>query len=269
MTASVEEITADDLEQRLPVPETRDQIHDLAEAFNGLLGRLQDSFERQRRFAGEASHQLRTPLTAMIGQMEVALRRDRPPEEYRRVLTSAVAQAGLLGGIVESLLFLARADADAELPGLERIDLVAWVREYLADHPHGRSDDVRFDARVTCAHIGGQTAMLAQGVGNLIENACRYSDPGSPIALTVAVESDEAILTIEDAGCGIESAEPSRIFEPFFRAAEARRRGIKGMGLGLAVAHRIVRSFGGRIEAWSEWGKGSRFTLRLPIRDEA
>jgi HAMP domain-containing protein len=94
MTEAVKGITADDLDERLPVPAARDELHDLASRFNELLARLQDSLERQRRFTGEASHQLQTPLTAMLGQMEVALRRERDPDEYRRVLNSAVAQAG-------------------------------------------------------------------------------------------------------------------------------------------------------------------------------
>jgi len=192
------------------------------------------------------------------------LRRERDPDEYRRVLTSAVAQAGRLRGIVESLLFLSRADADAELPGLEIIDLTAWVREYLDGHPHDRENDVRLAASPTSICVKSQSAMLAQVVGNLIDNACKYSDPGTPITVSVAVECGEVTLAIEDAGHGIEPAEVGRIFEPFFRSAEARRRGVGGLGLGLAVAARIVRSFGGRFEVRSEQGRGSRFTVRLP-----
>ncbi|HEY1192026.1 MAG TPA: histidine kinase dimerization/phospho-acceptor domain-containing protein [Gemmata sp.] len=109
MTDSAKRIAAADLGVRLPVPAARDELHDLAGSFNDLRARLQDSFERQRRFTGETSHQLRTPLTAMLGQMEMALRRDRDRDEYRRALTAAVAQAGRLVQIVESLLFLARA----------------------------------------------------------------------------------------------------------------------------------------------------------------
>ena len=264
MTEAAKGITADDLGERLPVPVARDELHDLATRFNELLARLQDSFERQRRFTGEASHQLRTPLTAMLGQMEVALRRERDPDEYRRVLTSAVAQAGRLRGIVESLLFLARADADAELPGLEVIDLAACVRDYLDGHPHDRRNDIRLAAPPTSIYVKAQPAMLAQVVGNLIDNACKYSDPGTPITVSVAVEGGAVTLAIEDAGHGIEPAEVGRIFEPFFRSTEARRRGVGGLGLGLAVAARIVQSFGWRFEVWSEPGRGSRFTVRLP-----
>ncbi|MBA4192431.1 MAG: hypothetical protein C0467_31065 [Planctomycetaceae bacterium] len=198
--------------------------------------------------------------------MEVALRRDREPDMYRRALTTAVAQTGRLRQIVESFLFLARADADAELPGLETIDLTAWVRDYLDGHPHDRKDDVRFAAPPTNIFINAQSAMLDQVVGNLIDNACKYSDPGTAITVSIGVEGGEVTLAVEDAGHGIESAEVGRIFEPFFRSAEARRRGATGLGLGLglAVAARIVRSFGGRFDVWSEPGRGSRFMVRLP-----
>src|SRR5262249_23486546 len=115
MAESARTIRAADLTQRLPPPATRDHLAELGLAFNDLLGRLQESFERQRRFTGDASHQLRTPLAAMLGQVEVVLRRDRPAEEYQRVLALVHKQAGQLHLMVEMLLFLARADAEAKL----------------------------------------------------------------------------------------------------------------------------------------------------------
>ena len=106
MADAVRGITEHDLGERLPVPGPHDELHELAASFNGLMTRLQESFERQKRFTGEASHQLRTPLSVMLGQMEVALRRDRPADDYRHALTTVHAQAGRLRGIVEALLFL-------------------------------------------------------------------------------------------------------------------------------------------------------------------
>src|SRR5262249_7637251 len=116
MAGAARSIPATEPGQRLPVAATADELGDLGRAFNRLLDRLQEAFERQRRFTGEASHQLRTPLAVLLGQAEVALRRDRPPEEYRRVLTVIAEQAGRLHRLVEMLLFLARADAEAAVP---------------------------------------------------------------------------------------------------------------------------------------------------------
>ncbi len=128
-----------DRDQRLPIPGTGDELDLLAGSFNGLLDRLHQAFERQKRFTGDASHQLRTPLAALLGQLEVARRRERSVCEYRRVLDEVYCEASRLRQIVESLLFMARAESEAGSPELEPIELVLWVRERLAS----RADDER------------------------------------------------------------------------------------------------------------------------------
>ena len=146
MAAAARDMSASDLADRLPRVANGDELDDLSQSFNGLLDRLQESFERQRRFTGDASHQLRTPLTAILGQLEVALRRDRTADEYRTVVATVHEKAGRLQHIVESLLFLARADADALLPEREPTDLADWLPEHLrtwANHP--RADDLTFE----------------------------------------------------------------------------------------------------------------------------
>lgn len=268
MSGAVKEIGTDDLGGRLPVPTTRDELADLAVAFNELLARLQEAFERQRRFTGEASHQLRTPLTAMLGQMEVALRRHRDPDEYRRVLTSAVAQAGRLRQIVEALLFLARADADSQLPELEVVDLVSWLPNHVADvwSGHLRYSDLQLERPQNTAQLVlAQPTLLGQALDNLIDNAFKYSLPGSPVRVQMDDTPDEARIAVVDEGSGIAGTDSARVFAPFFRTEEARRRGIVGPGLGLAVADRIVRALGGRIELSTRSNTGSRFVLLFPI----
>src|SRR5437868_10416144 len=138
MAAAARTMATVDLSQRLKHTANGDELDDLGHSFNGLLDRLQESFERQRRFTGDASHQLRTPLTAILGQLEVALRRPRTADEYRQALATVHDRAGHLRRIVESLLFLARADADARLPERERVDLADWLPEHLrtcSEHP--------------------------------------------------------------------------------------------------------------------------------------
>jgi signal transduction histidine kinase len=267
MAEAAKRITAEQLSERLPVPAPRDELQGLAVAFNGLLTRLQDSFERQRRFTGEASHQLRTPLAALLGQMEVALRRDRDPEEYQRVLSLAMAQAGRMRDIVEVLLFLARAEADARLPGLEPVDLGRWLPEHLtatwADHP--RFGDIQIDAPAGAALVAlARAPLLGQAVNNLVDNALKYSGPGSPVSVRLAREAGEVVVIVEDRGPGIVAEDVGRVFDPFFRASEARRRGVAGVGLGLAVTARIVAALGGRVGVESRPGEGSRFLIRLP-----
>lgn len=266
MAEAAHSMRATDLGQRLPSPQTRDELEELGVAFNALLSRVEEAFERQRRFTGDASHQLRTPLTAVLGQVEVALHRERSGEEYRKTLGLVHRQANNLRQIVESLLFLSRANAEANLPDLDQVDLAAWLTEYVQGWSgHLRRPDIRLEG-VSDGPIWVQVhaSLLSQLVGNLFDNACKYSEPGTPIVVQLGRESTIVMLAVEDAGCGITADELAYIFEPFYRSAHARRQGRGGTGLGLAVAQRIAVAFGGFIHAESQPGHGSRFTLRLP-----
>lgn len=264
MAEAAQRITAEGLAQRLPSPGTGDELAAFGDAFNDLLARLQEAFERQRRFTGEASHQLRTPLTAILGQIEVALRRDRQAAEYRHALGVVQREAIQMHQSVEMLLFLARADVEAELPDLEVINLADWLPGYLASwDQHPRRADLRW-VGTTKGRCRTHPALLAQALDNLIDNACKYSPPGSPIVMTTTQGDGELTLTVQDRGDGITERERELIFEPFFRSERARLRGVAGVGLGLAVTARIVTALGGRIEVESKLGCGSRFSLLFP-----
>jgi two-component system, OmpR family, sensor kinase len=266
MAAAARAMGSVERDHRLPVPARGDELEDLGRAFNDLLNRLDESFERQRRFTGDASHQLRTPLTGMLGQIEVSLRRDRSPQEYRQTLELIHGQAGQLRAIVESLLFLARADAEARLPDLEIIDLNAWLREHVArwaNHP--RFSDLR-EEYPSCEPIWVrvQTPLLGQLLDNLWDNACKYSEAGAPIAVRLEKGADAVTLVIQDAGRGIAPEDLPHVFEPFYRSPRDRQRGATGIGLGLAVARRIATAFGGTLEVESRFGEQSQFKLALP-----
>ena len=272
MATGARGLGADEPGRRLPVPPTGDELQDLALAFNGLLDRWHETLERQSRFAGDASHQLRTPLAALIGQVDVALRRDRPPEEYRRTLARVRDQSGRLRGIVEALLYLARADAEAGAPSVEVFDLSTWA----ADHLHrraeetGRPDLDRWEpsdhAPCRC-HVRANPALLAEVLDNLLDNARAHGRSDEPASVRVVRSAGRVELSVEDHGRGIDPADLPRIFEPFYRATEARRVVPGGSGLGLAVARRIILAFGGQLEVTSQPGRGSRFVVSLPAED--
>jgi heavy metal sensor kinase len=253
--------------ERLAVAATGDELEALGRSFNGLLDRLHEALERQRRFTGDASHQLRTPLAGLLGQVEIALRRQREPEEYRRTLEEVRVQTEQLRRIVEMLLFLARADAEARVDNLPILDLAAWLPEQLQ---RWESHLRRRDLRIVCAGpylVRAQGPLLGQLLDNLMDNALKYSEPGSPV--TVRLEGDEkgVRLAVEDEGAGIHNEDPSRLFEPFYRSTMARSADCSGAGLGLSVAKRIAEVMGGTIAAAPREPRGSRFTLTLPPAD--
>ncbi|MFO0849276.1 MAG: ATP-binding protein [Gemmataceae bacterium] len=260
MAEAARGMSVDEPRVRLPVGPAADEPGELGRAFNGLLDRLNEAHERQRRFTAEASHQLRTPLAAMLGQVEVALRRDRPADEYRLALEAVRSQAGRLRQVTDALLFLARSDADAGPPTREPVDLGAWLRDQLtvwADHP--RAADLKLIPEAAGpVTVAVHPVMLGEVVNNLIDNALKYSQPGTP----VTVGFGNCWVAVEDVGCGIDPADRTYLFQPFYRSADARRLGVPGLGLGLAIAGRLAAALGATVDVSSAVGRGSRFTIR-------
>ncbi|HMF14929.1 MAG TPA: HAMP domain-containing sensor histidine kinase, partial [Gemmataceae bacterium] len=263
-------ISSGDLTARAPLLGSREQ-RSLARSFNEMTDRLVRILHSQKRFVADASHQLRTPLAAMLGQVEVALRHDRMAEAYRAALDRVHGQALELQQIVEMLLFLARADAESSPPAREPLGLTAWLEDYFARRAaDARSTDVKIDAPKGERLVAdSNAALLSQLLDTLLDNACKYSVPGTPIVLRLRREPAAIALDVEDSGCGILAEDLPHVFEPFYRSAAARRSGIGGVGLGLAVARRITLVLGGSLDVESTLGRGSRFTIRLPSLPDA
>ena len=237
---------------RLPSPGTRDELEDFAHSFNGLLDRLHVALERQRQFTGQASHQLRTPA----GRPD---RRDRgrpPPPAHRRGARARPGPAprrrrpALAGRRGAAVPRPGRRRGRTARPGTPRPGRLGR-RPPPAPGP-------ATSGRPTCASSGtardplwtrAHRPLLGQLLDNLLENACKYSEPGTPIVVRAWCEPGAVALAVEDRGCGIPAEDLPRIFEPFYRAESARRLGRAGVGLGLAVARRIAASHGGTITA--------------------
>jgi signal transduction histidine kinase len=266
MAEAARGMSAEDTGSRLPPPGARGELEELHAAISGLLGRLHAALGRERRFTAEVSHQLRTPLGTILGQIEVALRRPRAPEEYERVLGVIRRQATELAQSVEALLFLARSDADAPPPPTEPIDLREWLPEFIANlAAHPRHADLAFQPETDAAlRVEAHTPLLRELVGNLVDNALKYSPTGTPVVVRTGTEGRSVVLSVEDRGPGIPPADLPHVFEPFFRSANAV--GVPGSGLGLAVTVRIAAAFGGRVAVENRPEGGSRFTVALPAR---
>ena len=253
----------------LDVPPNDDELSELSQAFNQLLITLRDSVDRQQRFAGDASHQLRTPLTAMLTAVDVAARHERSSAEYQRILAVVQRRGRELQQIIEILLALTRRAPGAESLKTELIELNAWCQERMElwqNHPRQCDFDLQFSSAKLLVRL--QPALLGQVFDNLLYNACKYSVVGSPISIRTQSQGAKAIISVEDQGHGISDSDLEQIFEPFFRSANARHSGEPGSGLGLTVAHRLATVFAGSLEVESVEGRGSIFRLVLPLAVE-
>lgn len=262
MAASARTIGPANPQKRLPVSPSQDELSDLGHAFNDLLDQLFQAFQRQQRLAGDAAHQLRTPLTVLQGQIEVALRKPRAAAEYAETLSVLNSQVAELRQIVESLLFLARSEDEAQSPPMAQVELSAWLKNYILRwQSHTRFSDMRLEADqvVSCET---SEALLSQLLDNLIGNALKYSVAGSPVTVSLARQDRSVTIEVADRGIGIAPEDVTLVFEPFFRSENARRSGTAGTGLGLALAARIARALHARLTCASQLGQGTRFTLQ-------
>jgi signal transduction histidine kinase len=264
MADSARSMTQADFELRLPVNRSQDELADLGRAFNNLLDQLQSAFDRQRRFTGDAAHQLRNPLAVLQGQLDVARRRRRSTDEYERTLDILIAQTAELRQIVESLLFLARSEGDSAFVDTDLVAMDEWLPQYAArfeGHPRRSDLSVQSDPE---ADVLISPPLLAQLLDNLLSNAFKYSKPGSLVELSAKRKNDRVTLSVIDHGMGVLPQDRETIFEPFFRSEEARRGGYPGTGLGLSVAARIADVLHAELQCEGTPGGGSSFTVSLP-----
>jgi heavy metal sensor kinase len=266
MTHAARRITAEDLDQRISLRGTGDELDRLAETLNAMLARLAAAFGEMRRFAADAAHELRTPLTVLKGGIEVTLRAPRSAEEYRRVLASSLEEVEHLIRLAEDLLLLSRSTAGPETPRgpVDVEQLVLDVFEVGARLAQGGGVSVRI-ADVGPATVIGDQLALRRALLNLVENAIKYTPAGDKVELSLTTDDGHAVLAVQDTGIGITPADAERIFEPFVRLDAARTRETGGTGLGLAIARAIVLTHGGTLTLESQPGAGSRFTIRLPL----
>lgn len=254
----VDGITAERLHQRVPVPETADEIAALATTMNGMLDRLDAAATAQRRFVSDASHELRSPLATIRQHAELA--HAHPEVTSIGELAEVVSEEGLrLQGIVESLLLLARLDEGAGTHD-EPVDLDDIA---LAEVRRLRTAGIDVDGTgISAARVSGDPRLLGQLLRNLADNAVRHSR--GRVAIGVVPSDGYVFVTIEDDGAGVPAEERERIFERFVRLDDARSRDAGGSGLGLAIARGIASSSRGSLTVDdSRWG-GARFVLTLP-----
>jgi heavy metal sensor kinase len=267
MTEAARRISAEHLDERVHTTGTGDELDRLAATLNDMLARLDVTFRQIRQFSADASHELQTPLTILQGELEVALRAPRTPDEYRRVLTSALEESKRIARLVEGLLLLSRADAGMLRMDHQAVDLARLVAE-VCEH-----SQVLAKARGVTLDLGPLTPVTMQGdpqhlrrlLVNLVDNGLKYTLAGGRVTLALHQEGVWAVLRVADTGIGLAPEEQERIFQRFYRAPTAVSRDVEGSGLGLCIARSIVETHGGSIQVESAAGHGSIFTVRLPL----
>jgi signal transduction histidine kinase len=264
ITTAARTIGIGNLSLRLRTPQTGDELQRLTEVWNVMLGRLEAAVKTLSQFAADASHELRTPLAVIRTSAELALRRVRTPESYRESLQEISDEAERMTRLVEDLLFLARNDArESEMP-MATVDVSVLLHDVAGEL--GRLADVRgVGIRITARDVDdgaltyGNEAALRRLFLVLLDNATKYSRPGSEVVVAVEQEEPRIVVTIQDFGIGISRADLPHIFKRFYQADPARADG--GFGLGLSLAETIAQAHDASLDVRSEEGAGSTFEV--------
>jgi two-component system heavy metal sensor histidine kinase CusS len=265
ITKSVQRITSTRLHERIGAMQWPKELYSLAAAFDDMLSRLEDSFTRLSQFSADLAHELRTPINNLMGEAEVALSRVRTPGEYRQVLESNLEEYDRLSRMIDSLLFLARAESAEAKIEQSLFDTRKEIEAVLEFHNVVAEEQ---GVVLTCyreALLYANPILFRRTVSNLLSNALQYTPRGGKITIYVREMNDQSVeVSINDTGSGIEPEHLPRIFDRFYRADRSRSRYPQGTGLGLAIVRSIMEMHGGTAAIQSEPGKGTTVTLRFP-----
>jgi heavy metal sensor kinase len=261
-------MSAKNLKERLEVRNPNDELGRLAGVLNGLLARLDRSFESMRSFTADAAHELRTPLSIIRGESDVALSQDRDEAEYKQALAIIQDEARRLSRLVDDMLSLARADA-----GQRPLEIRELYLNDLAEECCRATQVLALQKGISLSlqpspdiSVRGDEDLLRRLILNLLDNAIKYTPPGGVVSLEVVEEETSIRIVVTDTGIGIPPEAALRIFERFYRVGKARSRVDGGSGLGLAIAKWAAEAHEGTINCTSAPGEGSSFVVDLPRR---
>jgi len=264
---SAEQISLHNLNERLLVTKTGDELEHLSLALNRMIVRLSEALEHNRRFLADASHELRTPLAALRGEMESVVEQTRTLPELSDRAGSALEEVDRLARIVDALFAISRLDAGESQQEWSRFDLAALAASTteqmsLLAVDKGIAVACNVQGKVT---VEGDRSRIKQVVVNLLDNAIKYTPSRGTIDLNICSHDGKAVIEVVDHGIGIPASALPHIFERFFRVDKARSRDAGGAGLGLAIVKSICAAHGGKVDVESAEGKGSRFRVELPL----
>ena len=252
-------ISAGRLGERIAEQDVPSELAELVAAFNAMLGRLEESFQRLSDFSADLAHELRTPIHALRMQTEVSLGKPRSVDEYRDLLASSLEEYERLSRIIGDMLFLAKAEHGLVSPGKEAIGLRDLCQR-LVEYYGILNENVSIELRGDDVSIHGDHLMLERAIGNLLVNAIHHTPSGGRIVLAIAREAESAVITVSNSGPPIPRDALSRIFDRFVRLNQDN----EGSGLGLAITRSIVHAHRGTIAVRTS-GKKTEFVIRIPL----
>ena len=267
ITAAAERITAEQSGQRLPVPGTTDEIGHLTDVLNAMIGRIQQSYEQAKRFSADASHELKTPLTIIRGEIEAALRTGNLTGAQEKTFLNLQEETERLVQIVEGLLLLSQADAGKLKLELQPVDISEMLEELLEDVEILAAPS-ELQLRTSVAPkvvVGGEPHFLRQVFLNLFDNAIKYNVPRGEVEARLTCDGAHAVFVIRNTGPSVPAADRERIFDRFHRADSSRDRARGGQGLGLSICREIIRAHFGQITYTGGDDGRTSFQLRLPL----
>ena len=240
----------------------------IADRLNARLDSLASAEKEQQQFIADVSHELRTPLTVLRGSLEVALEEERSAEEYREAIGSAILEVRHLTRISQNLLFLTRGESGRVTLSFTNLDVGRFASEVVKDLAIAAADhglELTAEIPTLPVFVFADAGRLQQVLHNLLENSLRYTESGGKICVRVEAVPGEARISVSDTGIGIPEADLPFVFERFYRAKRSRAANPGGSGLGLSIVRWIVEAHKGRVSAESVVGKGSTFTVYLPV----
>ncbi len=268
LVRTAREITGTNLNQRLQTLRTGDELQRLTDTLNEMLERIETAFQKIAQFTADASHELRTPVSLIRTEAELALRRSRTDTEYKESLRQILHEAERTTQLIEQLLQVARADSGRESLSMQNLDLTKILRGTVSIWQQvAASRNLEFSASIPEIEISvlGDQALLRRLADILLDNAFKYTPSPGAVRLVVEVLQETAVITVQDSGVGVPREEQDKIFERFYRVDKARSREQGGVGLGLAIAQWIVSQHQGTICVESRQGEGSTFRVTLPL----
>lgn len=267
ISATAVKIAAGDLSQRINVAGTENELGRLAGVLNSTFARLEAAFAQQGRFTADVAHELRTPVSVMLTQTQTALNRERNAGEYRETVEACQRAAQRMRRLLESMLELARLDAGQESMKSMRFDLAQTVGDCIdLVRPLAEERNIKIQGELPPVDFMGDPERLSQVITNLLTNAIHHNKQPGEVRVSVQRQNNMVMVAVADTGQGITAEDLPRVFGRFYRADKSRSGASGRTGLGLAISKAIVEAHGGAIEVTSEFGIGTTFVVRLPVR---